>query len=111
MCHVLPPAGFVFQNPDHQVVMPTVGADVAFGLGRYLFSNHMLMVYCLQLAACDCKAQSSLSCGSKLQLCWLASLWQQSTSTIPESMLKVLCRELLARSGSLCISETVLGHA
>lgn len=34
MCHLLPPAGFVFQNPDHQVVMPTVGADVAFGLGR-----------------------------------------------------------------------------
>lgn len=29
-----PPAAFVFQNPDHQVVMPTVGADVAFGLGR-----------------------------------------------------------------------------
>ena len=24
---------FVFQNPDHQVIMPTVGADVAFGLG------------------------------------------------------------------------------
>ena len=29
---VLPPLGFVFQNPDHQLVMPTVGADVAFGL-------------------------------------------------------------------------------
>lgn len=29
------PNGFVFQNPDHQVVMPTVAADVAFGLGRY----------------------------------------------------------------------------
>lgn len=28
------PRGFVFQNPDHQVVMPTVAADVAFGLGR-----------------------------------------------------------------------------
>lgn len=27
------PVGFVFQNPDHQLVMPTVGADVAFGLG------------------------------------------------------------------------------
>ncbi|MGF1601296.1 MAG: energy-coupling factor ABC transporter ATP-binding protein [Thermosynechococcaceae cyanobacterium] len=26
------PLGFVFQNPDHQLVMPTVGADVAFGL-------------------------------------------------------------------------------
>jgi energy-coupling factor transport system ATP-binding protein len=28
----VPPVGFVFQNPDHQLVMPTVGADVAFGL-------------------------------------------------------------------------------
>lgn len=27
-----PTVGFVFQNPDHQLVMPTVGADVAFGL-------------------------------------------------------------------------------
>ena len=25
---------FVFQNPDHQVIMPTVGADVGFGLGN-----------------------------------------------------------------------------
>ena len=29
---VQPPVGFVFQNPDHQLVMPTVGADIAFGL-------------------------------------------------------------------------------
>lgn len=29
---VLQPLGFVFQNPDHQLVMPTVGADIAFGL-------------------------------------------------------------------------------
>ncbi|GMH32397.1 hypothetical protein BSKO_00231 [Bryopsis sp. KO-2023] len=27
------PIGFVFQNPDHQVVLPTVAADVAFSLG------------------------------------------------------------------------------
>lgn len=27
-----PPVGFVFQNPDRQLVMPSVGADVAFGL-------------------------------------------------------------------------------
>jgi len=31
-CAVEQPLGFVFQNPDHQLVMPTVGADVAFGL-------------------------------------------------------------------------------
>lgn len=30
--HLKPPVGFVFQNPDHQLVMPTVGADIAFGL-------------------------------------------------------------------------------
>lgn len=30
--NMIEPMGFVFQNPDHQLVMPTVGADVAFGL-------------------------------------------------------------------------------
>ncbi|KAF3665842.1 ABC transporter I family member 10, chloroplastic [Capsicum annuum] len=30
--HVERPRSFVYQNPDHQVVMPTVEADVAFGL-------------------------------------------------------------------------------
>lgn len=29
---IIQPVGFVFQNPDRQLVMPTVGADVAFGL-------------------------------------------------------------------------------
>ncbi|XP_008809590.1 ABC transporter I family member 10 isoform X2 [Phoenix dactylifera] len=33
--HVNRPRSFVFQNPDHQVVMPTVEADVAFGLGKF----------------------------------------------------------------------------
>ncbi|PZD74754.1 Energy-coupling factor transporter ATP-binding protein EcfA1 [Acaryochloris thomasi RCC1774] len=32
LLEVANPVGFVFQNPDHQLVMPTVGADVAFGL-------------------------------------------------------------------------------
>lgn len=30
------PRAFVYQNPDHQVIMPTVGSDVAFGLGHRL---------------------------------------------------------------------------
>ncbi|KAF7840111.1 ABC transporter I family member 10, chloroplastic isoform X1 [Senna tora] len=33
------PKSFVFQNPDHQVVMPTVEADVAFGLGKFNLTN------------------------------------------------------------------------
>ncbi|XP_011625130.1 ABC transporter I family member 10, chloroplastic isoform X2 [Amborella trichopoda] len=32
--HIKRPKSYVFQNPDHQVVMPTVEADVAFGLGK-----------------------------------------------------------------------------
>lgn len=33
------PVGMVLQNPDHQIVMPTVAAEVAFGLGRYSLSS------------------------------------------------------------------------
>lgn len=33
------PKSYVFQNPDHQVVMPTVEADVAFGLGKFNLTN------------------------------------------------------------------------
>ena len=36
------PVGFVFQNPDHQLVMPTVGADVAFGLVRENLSESQM---------------------------------------------------------------------
>ena len=32
--HVDGTVGMVLQNPDHQIVMPTVAAEVAFGLGR-----------------------------------------------------------------------------
>lgn len=37
--HMSGPVGFVFQNPDHQLVMPTVGADVAFGLVKEKLSE------------------------------------------------------------------------
>ncbi|MBC8122726.1 MAG: ABC transporter ATP-binding protein [Gemmatimonadaceae bacterium] len=32
--HITRPAGYVFQNPDHQIIMPTVEADVSFGLAE-----------------------------------------------------------------------------
>ncbi|XP_022973828.1 ABC transporter I family member 10 [Cucurbita maxima] len=37
--YVKKPKCFVFQNPDYQVVMPTVEADVAFGLGKLNLTN------------------------------------------------------------------------
>ncbi|MEN9205836.1 MAG: ABC transporter ATP-binding protein [Thermostichales cyanobacterium SZTDM-1c_bins_54] len=37
------PVGLVFQNPDHQLVMPTVGADVAFGLAREFLSHGQVL--------------------------------------------------------------------
>jgi energy-coupling factor transport system ATP-binding protein len=37
------PVGFVFQNPDHQLVMPTVGADVAFGLVEEKLSSDQII--------------------------------------------------------------------
>ncbi|MCW6035466.1 energy-coupling factor ABC transporter ATP-binding protein [Spirulina subsalsa FACHB-351] len=40
---ILQPVGFVFQNPDHQLVMPTVGADVAFGLVAEQLSDEAVM--------------------------------------------------------------------
>eukprot|EP00891_Asterochloris_glomerata_P002274 jgi/Astpho2/2274/Aster-03245 len=46
-CETDSPVGFVFQNPDHQVVMPTVLADVAFGLGRYNLPKELALAQAL----------------------------------------------------------------
>lgn len=45
------PVGFVFQNPDHQLVMPTVGADVAFGLVEEKLSPEQVRVRVMQALA------------------------------------------------------------
>lgn len=45
------PVGFVFQNPDHQLVMPTVGADVAFGLVEEKLSLEQVQMRVMQALA------------------------------------------------------------
>ena len=60
------PVGFVFQNPDHQVVMPTVAADVAFGLGRWgvgSFTAPQATVYIAEmLTSCALCVSSACPC-------------------------------------------------
>lgn len=66
-----PPHAMVFQNPDHQVVLPTVASDVAFGLGRYDLTQDQVAAavhHALQrvgLAAHAERPSSSLSGGQK----------------------------------------------
>jgi len=48
---ILRPVGFVFQNPDHQLVMPTVGADVAFGLVEEKLSPDQVQMRVMQALA------------------------------------------------------------
>lgn len=65
------PVGFVFQNPDHQVVMPTVAADVAFGMGTRDLTNDQVRTAVetaleeVGMADCFDAPMSSLSGGQK----------------------------------------------
>ena len=69
--HVDLPFGFVFQNPDHQVVLPTVSADVAFGLGRYNLTDQEVTAAVhhalgrVKLSSVADRPTSSLSGGQK----------------------------------------------
>jgi len=69
--HVDRPFGMVFQNPDHQVVLPTVAADVAFGLGRYNLTSKQVTAAVhhalerVNLASLSDRPTSSLSGGQK----------------------------------------------
>lgn len=69
--HTDRPSSFVFQNPDHQVVLPTVFSDVAFGLGRYNLTQSQVQAsveHALErvgMLSYSNRAASSLSGGQK----------------------------------------------
>jgi len=68
---VLPTVGFVFQNPDHQLVMPTVGADVAFGLVKEQLPQALVKarveeaLRAVNLLSLQCRPIYALSGGQK----------------------------------------------
>ena len=76
------PCAFVFQNPDHQVVMPTVAAEVALGTGSRhveLAELHATVETCLRRVRLWDLAEAStatLSGGQKQRLAIAAALAQ-----------------------------------
>lgn len=70
--------GFVFQNPDHQILFPTVGEEVGFGLSERGFDRSTVAARVRTLlAAHDCagwedRAVHELSEGQKQLVCILA---------------------------------------
>ncbi|TAK50371.1 MAG: energy-coupling factor ABC transporter ATP-binding protein [Xanthobacteraceae bacterium] len=75
--------GFVFQNPDHQIIFPTVGEEVAFGLTlRGLTKGEAAEQARALLAAHGCagwedRAVQELSEGQKQLVCILAVIAPQ----------------------------------
>lgn len=73
-------AGFIFQNPDHQLIFPTVGEEVAFGLTERGMAPAAARKQALALLArhgCDGWAErnvNDLSGGQRQLVCVLAVL-------------------------------------
>ncbi|MTI44266.1 biotin transport system ATP-binding protein [Roseibium hamelinense] len=72
--------GFVFQNPDHQAIFPTVGEEIAFGLRQLGFDKAKARddaLRFLELHSCSAlvdKPFAELSEGQKQLICILAVL-------------------------------------
>ncbi|KAI5081704.1 hypothetical protein GOP47_0001447 [Adiantum capillus-veneris] len=82
--YVAGPKSFVFQNPDHQVVMPTAEADVAFGLGRLKLSEEevrsrvMRALEAVGLADLNQRPVQTLSGGQKQRVAIAGALAESS---------------------------------
>jgi len=77
--------GFVFQNPDHQIIFPTVGEEIAFGLierGETTARARRAVEYLLSRHGCGGwidRAIHELSEGQKQLVCILAILATEPT--------------------------------
>lgn len=70
--------GFLFQNPDHQIIFPTVGEELAFGLVEQGVDADTARQRALDIltrngwASWECRTVSELSDGQKQLLCILS---------------------------------------
>lgn len=114
--HLQKPVGFVFQNPDHQLVMPTVGADVAFGLVdealtyedvRQRVDDALAMVNLLQFkrrpiyALSGGQKQRVAIAGALAQNCRVLLFDEPTALLDPDSQLELVAqvRDLVKRQG------------
>lgn len=120
---VLPPVGFVFQNPDHQLVMPTVGADVAFGLVQEQLSTEEIRqrveesLLAVSLAAFQRRPIYALSGGQKQRVaiagaiarhCEVLLLDEPTALLDPDSQLELVAqvRTLVKKRGMTALWVT-----
>jgi len=61
-----PPGWLYLQNPDHQLVMPSVGADVALDWWRKIYRSARYVSECLML----CAVRICKSCNDDLFMPW-----------------------------------------
>ncbi|WP_202395952.1 energy-coupling factor ABC transporter ATP-binding protein [Stappia sediminis] len=112
--------GFVFQNPDHQIIFPTVAEDVAFGLRQIGYSKadaRGMAVAMLREYGCDDWADrpiSELSEGQKHLVCILSVLAMEPEVLVldePFSSLDIAVRQnLLSRLKSLRQQIIMINH-
>lgn len=103
--------GFIFQNPDHQIIFPTVEEELSFGLINQGFSKQQAQEKALDILAehqrsdWASKAIHSLSDGQKQLVCILAVLIMEPKVLILDEPFSAL--DLITRYQLLKLLDTL----
>ncbi|MBA5777428.1 ABC transporter ATP-binding protein [Stappia sp. F7233] len=112
--------GFLFQNPDHQIIFPTVGEDIAFGLRQQGAAKEAARATALEILReyrCEGwidRPVSELSEGQKHLVCLLSVLVMQPDVLVldePFSSVDLAVRtHLMAVLGTLPLQVILISH-